>query len=94
MWWGARGQLLSRREAYISNLSLLPSLEPLEKFVVGGWWSKVSVMHIVPVTRLEGFRALKSSNLEGFRVLKPSNLEGFRAYRNTSSEVIKLNQFK
>ena len=35
------GQFLSLREAYISNLSLLRSLEPLEKFVVvvvGGWW--------------------------------------------------------
>ena len=32
---------LSLREAYISNLSILRSLEPLEKFVVvvgGGWW--------------------------------------------------------
>ena len=33
---------LSLREAYLSNLSLLRSLEPLEKFVVvvvgGGWW--------------------------------------------------------
>ena len=28
------GQLLSLREAYISNLGLLQSLEPLEKFVV------------------------------------------------------------
>ena len=36
---GGRGggrQFLSLREAYISNLSLLRSLEPLEKFVVGG----------------------------------------------------------
>ena len=36
-----RGQFLSLREAYLSNLSLLPSLEALEKFVVvvvGGWW--------------------------------------------------------
>ena len=34
------GQFLSLRGAYISNLSLLRSLEPLEKFVVGGggWW--------------------------------------------------------
>ena len=33
-------QFLSLREAYLSNLSLLRSLEPLEKFVVvvGGWW--------------------------------------------------------
>ena len=32
-------QFFSLREAYISNLSLLQSLEPLEKFVVvGGWW--------------------------------------------------------
>ena len=39
MGFGARGQLLSLREAYIYNLSLLPSLEALEKFVVvgGGW---------------------------------------------------------
>ena len=37
MWLGARGQLLNLREAYISNLILLPSLEALEKFVaVGG----------------------------------------------------------
>ena len=45
---GAMGQLLSLREAYISNLSLLPSLEPIEKFVVvgGGWvvvYTKFSV---------------------------------------------------
>ena len=38
-----RGQFLRLREAYLSNLSLLPSLEALEKFVVvvvvgGGWW--------------------------------------------------------
>ena len=32
------GQFLSLREAYISNLSLLRSLEPLEKFLGGGWW--------------------------------------------------------
>ena len=32
------GQLLSLREAYKSNLSLLQILEPFEKFVVGGWW--------------------------------------------------------
>ena len=31
------GQFLSLREAYISNLSLLRSLEPLEKFLGGGW---------------------------------------------------------
>ena len=39
MWLGAKGQLLSLREAYISNLSLLQSLEHLAKFVVvgGGW---------------------------------------------------------
>ena len=36
MGFGARGQLLSLREAYISNLNLIPSLEPLEKFVVLG----------------------------------------------------------
>ena len=36
MGFGARGQLLSLREAHISNLSLLPRLEPLEKFVVVG----------------------------------------------------------
>ena len=30
------GQFLSLREAYISNLSLLRSLEPLEKFLGGG----------------------------------------------------------
>ena len=36
-------------------------------------------MDVVPVARLEGFRALKSSKLEGFRALKPSKLEGFRA---------------
>ena len=32
------GQFLSLREAYISNLSLLRSLEPLEKFLGGGGW--------------------------------------------------------
>ena len=31
----------------------------------------VEKIHIVPVARLEGFRALKPSNLEGFMVLKP-----------------------
>ena len=30
------GQFLSLREVYLSNLSLLQSLEPSEKFVVGG----------------------------------------------------------
>ena len=36
---GGGCQFLSLREAYIPNLSLLRSLEPLEKFVVagGGW---------------------------------------------------------
>ena len=32
------GHFLSLREVYLSNLSLLQSLEPSEKFVVGGWW--------------------------------------------------------
>ena len=34
------GQFLSLREAYIPNLSLLRSLEPLEKVCGGGggWW--------------------------------------------------------
>ena len=41
----------------------------------------VGVMHIVPVARLEGFRALKSSKLEGFRALKSFKLEGFRALK-------------
>ena len=37
--WRGGCQFLSLREAYITNLSLLRSLEPLEKFVVGGgWW--------------------------------------------------------
>ena len=31
----------------------------------------LKISHIVPVARLEDFRALKSSNLEDFRVLKP-----------------------
>ena len=31
----------------------------------------VHVFHIVPVARLEGFRALKPSKLEGFRALQP-----------------------
>ena len=30
-----------------------------------------SIGDVVPVARLEDFRALKSSNLEDFRVLKP-----------------------
>ena len=40
-------QFLSLREAYLSNLSLLRSLEPLEKFVVvvvGGGWVVVVVV--------------------------------------------------
>ena len=37
--------------------------------------------HIVPVARLEGFRALKSSKLEGFRALNTSKLEAFRALK-------------
>ena len=49
MWLGARDRLPSFREACISNLSLLLSLEPFEKFVVvgvmgGGWWSRVSLV--------------------------------------------------
>ena len=40
---GARDQLLSFREACISNLSLLLRLEPFEKFVVvGGGLNQVS----------------------------------------------------
>ena len=31
------GQVLSLREAYIQNRSLLRSLEPFQKFVLGGW---------------------------------------------------------
>ena len=45
-----RGQFLSLREAYLSNLSLLPSLEPLEKFVVvggGGWWWCLNVKLVI-----------------------------------------------
>ena len=37
-------------EAYLSNLSLLLSLEPSEKFVVvggGGWWVVVVVVVVV-----------------------------------------------
>ena len=41
-------------------------------------WSKSDV---VPVARLEGFRALKSSSLEAFRALKSSNLEALRALK-------------
>ena len=33
---GASGQLLSFYEAYMSNINLVPSLEALDKFVVGG----------------------------------------------------------
>ena len=39
------GVILSLREAYISGLSLLLSLELLKKFVVvGGWWVVVVVV--------------------------------------------------
>ena len=39
------GQFFSPIEAYLSNLSLLLSLEPSEKFVVGGgWWLRVSLV--------------------------------------------------
>ena len=62
------GHFLSLRSAYISNPSLLLGLEPFEKFLVG---CVVGGAHIVPVARLEDFRALKSSNLEDFRALKP-----------------------
>ena len=34
-------------------------------------WGKEMKGHIVPVARLEDFRALKSSKLEYFRALKP-----------------------
>ena len=34
---GGGGQFFSLRESYIPNLSLLRSLEPFKKFVVGGW---------------------------------------------------------
>ena len=33
--------------------------------------SESVVFDVVPVARLEGFRALKSSSLEAFRALKP-----------------------
>ena len=40
--WMTGSQFLILREAYISILSLVLSLEPFEKFVVvGGGWSKV-----------------------------------------------------
>ena len=40
--WTTDSQFLILREAYISILSLVLSLEPFEKFVVvGGGWSKV-----------------------------------------------------
>ena len=32
---------------------------------------------VVPVARLEGFRALNPSKLEGFRALNPSHMEAF-----------------
>ena len=35
--WELGGQVISLREAYIQNLSLLGSLDPFKKFVVGGW---------------------------------------------------------
>ena len=45
---GGRGEFLRLREAYLSNLSLLPSLEALEKFVVvvvvGGWCLNVKLV--------------------------------------------------
>ena len=43
--------------------------------------------HIVPVARLEAFRALKLSRLESFRVLKGSaRLESFRALKLSDFE--------
>ena len=40
------------------------------------WW-----LHIVPVARLEAFRALKLSRLEVFRALEVSRLVSFRALK-------------
>ena len=49
------GQFLSLREAYISSLSLLRSLEPLEKFL-GGWvvvvLKPILVISLRPKSRL------------------------------------------
>ena len=42
---GVGGPLLSPREAYITNLSLLPCLEVLEKFLVG--WGGGGVVVVV-----------------------------------------------
>ena len=38
-------------------------------------------LDVVPVARLEAFRALKLSKLESFRALKLSRLESFRALK-------------
>ena len=40
--WELGGQVISLREAYIQNLSLLGSLDPIKNFVVGGWVVVVS----------------------------------------------------
>ena len=43
---GVVGIFLSLRESYIPNLSILLSLEPLEK-VPGGWWVVLESQFIV-----------------------------------------------
>ena len=40
---GVGYQFFSLREAYISNLSLLMSLDPSERFVLGGGWFVVVI---------------------------------------------------
>ena len=64
------GQFLSLREAYISSLSLLRSLEPLEKFL-GGWvvvvLKPILVISPRPRTRLINKMTMKSPCIENYR---------------------------
>ena len=66
---GAQGQQLSLREAYISNLHLLLSLEPFQSLLWLGGWSNVI---------LEFSLRLKLNNYESIKVCKYARKEGFK----------------
>ena len=44
----------------------------------------IPINDVVPVARLEAFRALKLFNLENFRVIKLSNLESSRTLKSSN----------
>ena len=62
-------------ELYIWNASFFPIYWITSHIIPSS--SSFFISHLVPVARLEYFRALKLSELESFRTLKFSRLENF-----------------